>query len=576
MTNPFEVWRKLRDIYLKYIDTGLPIGHKELEDERKALLLETDAICKWPIIELTKKYPELCTVEEACLSAKLDTGFAEFAKSGLFPDRNGEKSKLYPHQYQAFHKAAAERKNIIATTGTGSGKTECFLLPLLYDIYCEKKKNQGKGDTPSAIRGLILYPLNALAEDQMRRLRRTLSSEAAIRFMDEKLGGQRITFGRYTGVTPISGRKNPTNRSRLNKELDDLTEDWKKAKQIADTSGDSDYLFDIPNMDSGVKAEYWDRWTMQHDPPDIFITNYSMLNIILMRQHEENIFDQTRKWLKSDPSNVFHLVIDELHSYKGTSGTEVAYLIKLLLIRLDLTPDSPQVQFLCSSASMQTSDRTKRFVTGFFGVNEPDYEQSFVMIQDEARAMEMGDFEKLDLGAYLRLTDVTDNIVIKSRFAKDDILGRLKSVVKRAEPSENIAMELFGSSGGDAMLALENILKNLYLLTNEKGEVQQPIRAHYFFRNIDGLWACSNPNCTEIAPEYKYEDRKIGRLYRNSQVTCKCGCSILEVLLCRQCGELYLGGWESRDQKGSMLTVEREIFNDKAQYFTIYPSNESE
>ena len=80
----------------------------------------------------------------------------------------------------------------------------------------------------------------------------------------------------------------------------------------------------------------WSRWDMQDHPPDILITNYSMMNIMLMRSVEMPIFDQTRQWLAADRSHVFHLVVDELHTYRGTPGTEVAYLIRVLLDRLGL------------------------------------------------------------------------------------------------------------------------------------------------------------------------------------------------------------------------------------------------
>ncbi len=78
----------------------------------------------------------------------------------------------------------------------------------------------------------------------------------------------------------------------------------------------------------------WSRWDMQDSPPDVLITNYSMLNIMLMRSVEASVFDFTRQWLADDPTRVFHLIVDELHSYRGTPGTEVAYLIRVLLARL--------------------------------------------------------------------------------------------------------------------------------------------------------------------------------------------------------------------------------------------------
>lgn len=200
MNNAFEVWRELRKIYLKYIDTGLPVKYKKLEEERRKLLLESDAICKNPIIELVPRYSEYCSLSDACNQLGLNHSFAEFAKTGLFPDRNGIESKIYKHQYESLEAAVVNRKNIVVTTGTGSGKTECFLFPLIYDILNEKKENGGR-DKP-AVRGLILYPLNALAEDQMRRLRKSLSSEAAINYLNQHIPGKRISFGRYTGITP--------------------------------------------------------------------------------------------------------------------------------------------------------------------------------------------------------------------------------------------------------------------------------------------------------------------------------------------------------------------------------------
>ena len=98
------------------------------------------------------------------------------------------------------------------------------------------------------------------------------------------------------------------------------------------------------NPDGG---EMWSRWDMQETPPDILITNYSMLNIMMMRHIEDSIFDKTKKWLAEPghPERVFHLIVDELHAYRGTPGTEVAYIIRLLLNRLGLAPRFPKVTY---------------------------------------------------------------------------------------------------------------------------------------------------------------------------------------------------------------------------------------
>src|SRR5690606_21553573 len=239
----------------------------------------------------------------------------------------------------------------------GSGKTESFLFPLLYNILSQKSNNS----VHEGIKGLVLYPLNALAEDQMRRLRRTLSSEEVVKWFKETFDNNFITFGRYTGATPFSGSEEK-NKKRILEEEALFRKNWEEAKSHEIETGDKDCLYDTPNMDEHI--EYWDRFTMQKTPPDIFITNYSMLNIMLMRDLESNVFEETKRWLAEDSSHVFHVVIDELHSYRGTAGTEVAYLLRLLLFRLGLTPESPQVQYLCTSASMQKNDRTDKFIKG--------------------------------------------------------------------------------------------------------------------------------------------------------------------------------------------------------------------
>ena len=113
----------------------------------------------------------------------------------------------------------------------------------------------------------------------------------------------------------------------------------------------------------------WSRWDMQEDPPDILITNYSMLNIMLMRSLESPIFEQTQRWLAKDKErNVFHLVVDELHTYRGTPGTEVGYLLRTLLYRLGLTPESPQLRIISTSASIDAHDPgSLEYLEQFFG-----------------------------------------------------------------------------------------------------------------------------------------------------------------------------------------------------------------
>ena len=87
---------------------------------------------------------------------------------------------------------------------------------------------------------------------------------------------------------------------------------------------------------SPLAGEMMTRWDMLEAAPDILISNTSMLNVLLMRSNEDNLFDQTREWLNRDKKNKFTLVIDELHAYRGTTGSEVAVTVRNFLDRIGI------------------------------------------------------------------------------------------------------------------------------------------------------------------------------------------------------------------------------------------------
>ena len=385
MNNPIQIYNELRDTYLKYISSGIPFFNEQYDAERKELLKENGTICQPPIIEIVPKYKEQASLEQFCKNENVSNELAKFVQSGLFYNNNSEKRILYKHQYNALKESYLNRKHIVVTTGTGSGKTECFLLPIIADLISES--SSWSTNRPRAMRTMILYPLNALAEDQMIRLRKSLNSRrenhsGALDWLDKYRNGHRFYFGRYTGSTPVSGSADSA-KDKIRIEKNQLVEEWKAAKQAASQNEENrELLYHVPCMEKD-SAEMWDRLSMQKNAPDILITNYSMLNIMLMRNIEAAIFEDTKRWLAEDKSHVFHLVIDELHTYRGTAGTEVAYLIRVLLDRLGLTPDSPQVQFLASSASMGENKQTSDFLCEFFGVAKDFFKDKFSIFTND-------------------------------------------------------------------------------------------------------------------------------------------------------------------------------------------------
>ncbi|MCB9231089.1 MAG: DEAD/DEAH box helicase [Bacteroidia bacterium] len=592
MNNPYSIWKELRSIFLKYIDSGLPLRIDGYKEERKALYSLDGVICRNPILELVPVYDEIMTVNEACKKYGIAEEFSDFVRCGLFQDGENGPRKLYQHQADSIKFAVQEGKHIIATTGTGSGKTECFLLPIISDLIRESKsweKNRTR-----AIRSLILYPLNALAEDQMVRLRTALNSKnetnsGALNWLDENRNGHRFFFGRYTGITPISGSKGKKGAKSRHSEIKKKFEkDWIATKKAAKEN--EKLLYHVTSMDSD-SAEMWDRWSMQDSPPDILVTNYSMLNIMLMRNLEEPIFEQTKLWLQENPENKFHLVIDELHSYRGTAGTEVAYLVRLLLERLGLKPDSNQVQFLCSSASMEKSEKTKAFLCEFFGTEKAKFESDFEILQDPApksiktpSRLMIPDHVFIDFakGYQLNPHDAEAALLKYSRCSnfneiihEFEILENLNLAMARfkgkpiATEFDQIAENLFPNSP-DPKQALEGLIIILCEGKSDSGAALQKIRSHYFFRNIEGLWACTNSNCNEIDPSFHFSGRKLGKLYRKPRSSCKCGGIVLEALLCRRCGEIYLGGYQGNDNGIRFISLEKDVREDKPIYKTLF------
>ena len=584
MNDPTKIYNEIKDAYLKYINTGLPFFQEAYNREREALLKEPGMLCQPPVIELVPRYHEQATLAEFCEREGVDPEINDFVNAGLFTNNSQEPRKLYAHQYAALKDAFVRRKNIIVTTGTGSGKTECFLLPVLADLVKESRSWQD--DRTRALRTLILYPLNALAEDQMIRLRKAMNSRrpdrsGALDWLDKCRHGHRFYFGRYTGNTPISGENNPNSRQRLKREREALAEDWRSAKQAAEESGNTDLLYHVPCMETD-SAEMWDRFSMQANPPDILVTNYSMLNVMLMRKLEAPLFEATRRWLQQDKSHVFHIVIDELHSYRGTAGTEVAYLLRTLLYRLGLKPDSPQVQFLASSASMQQNEQTKEYLREFFGVSKETFDARFSILSDPTLPTPTRpevDLPVEALAAYEATKDAesllkqSNSVDFYEMCEKYQLRQWLEYGLRSdggviAKSVERVAEEL-GLPVGQGLSVVSAILQIL-CQSQRNGRYIAPLRAHFFFRSIQGLWACSDPACSCQHEQYRFDERIAGRFYKRPRIVCDCGSNVLEVLFCENCGELYLGGYMITRNGHRYLKAEEPMDIDRAPYGVLW------
>lgn len=203
MNNPLALFRNLRDLYLRYLDSPFDLRYPDLVRERRALLDRDGYLWREPLIESVPTYP-LCGRDFRGMAHDLldmtwgvpaAEQLADFVGCGAFRPH----FQPYEHQRRAFEESVVRKRDVVITTGTGSGKTECFLLPLLASLVAEstawgvpdprspqwdwwddrhkyflghniryaqrvaQRAHENQATRPAAIRGLLLYPLNATA-----------------------------------------------------------------------------------------------------------------------------------------------------------------------------------------------------------------------------------------------------------------------------------------------------------------------------------------------------------------------------------------------------------------------------
>jgi DEAD/DEAH box helicase domain-containing protein len=630
--------RRLDDLYRLYIKSALPLRYPALGGERDGVLREAGALSQPPLVETVPVYPfedeRHGTLDD--LVGRLPEEFRDVARLAqrLFETESGKKLSLYRHQWESLRRAIDQQQDIVVTTGTGSGKTECFLLPLFAQLAREsrkwpaaerlsdeqkRKRRWWNGGGPRveqwahthrdpAVRALILYPLNALVEDQMRRLRTVLENQETRRWLDDNRGANRITYGRYVGVTPIPGDRNdPRRLERLREDLRELDHQYeavKRAMEDEDSRTDDSLRYHYLDPDG---SEMWSRWDMQDYPPDILITNYSMLNIMLMRRLEEGIFKKTYDWLHAPnhPERQFFLIVDELHAYRGTPGTEVAYVLRLLLHRLGLEPTSPKLRILATTASL-SGDDGRRFLREFFFGRE--FTDAQIISQPEAEpdvaALETVRYQERAFAEFARAVQersldgapAPHNLDVRKAMA--DLAGqlnepvrgeaderRLERALQKVRAPEALRAACYRAMGGEMRPApltkvapilfpkaatpdgepypdaVRGFLLALGMARDDLGRSPQPVRGHLFFHNLQSIQVCCNPACdtkreatlpcqSANGSSNGLRQAPVGKVHREHRLACGCGSRVLDLIVCEVCGEVFLGGYRTTVQDG--------------------------
>lgn len=577
----------------EYIEAAYHIRDAKLVEQRKQLLGVPGVIHQLPFVESTPRY----VIGARFGELGLDEDALELLEALASPKSASQVfyNPPYQHQAEALKLAHVEGRNLVITTGTGSGKTESFLLPLVAKLASEAAKRPDSFKS-SATRVILLYPMNALVNDQVGRLRLLLGDSRVTGFFGRH-GGRPARFARYTSRTPYAGVRDKdkdqqrlssikkfyieqlelmkSNDPAISAEATKLFEElsrrgkWPAKPDLRAWYGRDNTSWQDRRTGEFLRAvtqpddvELLTRHEVLASPPDVLVTNYSMLEYMLMRPIEAPIFDQTARWLKEHPDEKLLLVVDEAHLYRGAGGSEVALLLRRLRMRLGIGAD--RVQAICTSASFDDVVNAKRFASQLTGLDAGTFavlsgellrRTAAVGGPEDAEALatvDIAEFYQADtdearmalLSSFLEYrgekpgTSVSETLMRALRDFRP--LGLLvNETMKTALSVESLPGLVFPQvPHAVAEVAVSNLMALASLAREKPGAASLlPCRVHSFHRGLPGLWVCMDPDCDAL--DEGLRGGPAGKLYSQPREFCECGARVLELYTCRACGTAY-------------------------------------
>ncbi|MFT0138558.1 DEAD/DEAH box helicase [Alcanivoracaceae bacterium MT1] len=403
----------------------------------------------------------------------------------------------YLHQVDAWETLTpVSRDSLVVASGTGSGKTECFLVPILNGL---TKSIEDEGQALVGVRALLLYPLNALINSQRERLEAwTAGFEGDVR------------FALYNGNTPEN----------------------------------------LPANERGKSvSEVKDRTSLRASPPPILVTNASMLEYMLIRTADAPILEKSQGKLE-------WVVLDEAHTYVGSQAAEAALLIRRVLIAFGAQPEN--VRFVATSATIgdpngEAGLKLRQFLAEVGGVPVDrvhlvagEREIPGLVAQTGAKTLPLSEIQAIEPGSvlsderYAALEQSPQARAIRNLFMPKP--GR-PAVARLSEICHAIGVE---DDAEGQMLALTwlDVLSGTSRNPSVSGgesEAFLPLRTHIYHQTLSGLWACSDPECTEIQnTRLAEQDWYFGNIFQEPRKHCACGAPVYEIMSCGDCGEVML------------------------------------
>ena len=479
-------------------------------------------------------------IQGAFPSELSEDSLASLTSEGLFPrdlcnllDRTGEfpaQRPLFTHQADAFRHAAkpqsGDKPSLVITAGTGAGKTEAFLLPILAGLW-----KQARAAHEVGMRCLILYPMNALVTDQVTRLYQLLKDQTT------------LSLFHFTSETPETDR----NVS--------LAERWHPCRRRS-------------------------RQAAREDIPDIVITNYSMLEYMLCRPQDQKFFGSALRYI----------VLDEAHLYTGTLAAEITLLLRRVRDRCRVSPEKITHIATSATLGGTPEDLEKfastvfsvpqQLIKVFQGIPAPLPGSSELGTAPIPDAAELARYSATEI-----VTLTADGVFIEP---DPNVLNRLRPILSALLPSDVVSASEAAANGILApflrcclqqvplvrhlmevihdtdLLSIGDLARELWnddtrttneatilvlrlaaaarLRPNESPLI--PHRLHYLVRAPQGLSACLNPACTGPS---QFLTGAIGCLQTPRDRCVYCSAITLPVHRCKACGQWALAGYENPD-----------------------------
>jgi Lhr-like helicase len=506
--DPIRIAEQIEARMRRYLLTtfDFPAVYPELREQFRAALGSPERLFRGPYLHGLAPYVRGESLADLVRRRVLPQAITQVPL--LPPDR-----PLYRHQVRAIERLRQGR-NVIVSSGTGSGKTLTFLAPLLASIL----------EAPApGIHALLLYPMNALVNDQLKNLRRVLRHVPQVR------------FGRYINVevTPNSEREG----RRLHPAA-------------------------LPN-------EVVSREVFRREPPHLLITNYAMLEYLLLRVDDSPLFQGPWRFI----------VVDEAHTYAGAKGSEVALLLRRLQTRVK-GPGERAPQCIATSATLGTSDALRRqevltFARSLF--HAPFEEDDLVLAEKEhtpaegtceanpsvytaerlAQACQPNGRWSDELSAALVQAGFPVEAVRKGDSARsteealyevfrlDRRVLRLREAADQPRDLHAAAEAVLGRSDEQALAQLCGLVRVASLARLPGGDARLvPCRYHFFVRGLNGAFVALDRAGDKVLPRLFLEPMR--QTPDESAFT-------LELRACRSCGQPYLFGYRFSEAQGDVL-----------------------